>query len=170
MECLVLGPEGCGKTLLVKKLLLSEHDPAAKASLEDSTPPELPHTLPTVGVNVQQLEGGRTLREYGGAMAPLWSSALQDCGRVLYVVDASNPTQIAAATILLLDLLSSEHMQDKEVLVFLNKLDSPSHVTVGELEQAMRLGDLVAMGRVKVARGSARTGVGLQYIWEWLHQ
>ena len=175
----MLGPEGVGKTLLLKKLLVLCAQEGQKRSRRQSGEPlaagVLP-TIPTVGTNLEQLSLGRklacSLREYGGSMAPLWSSAHEDCCMVLYVVDTSNPTQVAAATVLLLETLSSEKLRDKPFLVFFNKQDSAFRMSLVELKFIMRLDDIVetATQPITVVHGSCKTNEGLGDVLQWLSE
>lgn len=176
-ECLLLGPEGVGKTLLLKKLLVLRAQEGQKRSSRRSEEPlatgVLP-TIPTVGTNLEQLSLGKklacSLREYGGSMAPLWSSVYEDCYMVLYVADASNPTQVAAATVLLIEALSSEKLREKPFLVLFNRKDSASRMSLVELKSIMRLDDIVetATQPITVVHGSCKTNEGLGDVLQWL--
>ena len=176
-ECLILGPEGVGKTLLLKKLLALRAQEGQKRSSRQSgecpTTGVLP-TIPTVGTNLEQLSLGKklacSLREYGSSMAPLWRSAYEDCCMVLYMVDTSNPTQIAAATVLLLEVLSSSTLKDKPFLIFFNKQDSAFRMSLVELKSIMRLDDIVesAGQPITIVHGSCTTNEGLGDILQWL--
>ena len=178
-ECLILGAEGTGKTLLLKKLVrkTSNSKSSSGASLETTNSTEcdgiLP-TIPTVGTNIEnvQLSKGVSckLREYGGSMAPLWNSAYGRCNMILFVVDASNSTQISASTMLLLDVLTAKAIEKKPVLIFFNKMDSQFGMSLVELKSVMRLGNVVrnATQKVQVVQGSCATEDGLDSILEWI--
>ena len=190
-RCLVLGPEGSGKTLLLKKLkLLCSQPPerrtnsaagegkAAETSGAESNSDTLFSgvlpTIPTVGSNVQEIKlgGGVTcmLRECGGQMAPIWSKAYAATHMVIYVIDASNSTQVAPATILLLEVLSAESLRGKPCLLLFNKLDCPSGLSLVELKSVIRVDDIMssASQTVSVVDGSCVTEVGLREVLDWL--
>lgn len=179
-ECLILGAEGTGKTLLLKKLV-SKTSRAKTSSLPsggDTTESRqcdgvLP-TIPTMGTNIEDLQLAKgiscKLREYGGSMAPLWNSAYNRCSMIVFVVDTSNSTQISASTMLLLDVLTAKALEKKPVLIFFNKMDSLFGMSLVELKSVMRLGDVVrnATQKVQVVQGSCATEDGLDSILEWI--
>ncbi|XP_069809387.1 ADP-ribosylation factor-like protein 16 isoform X6 [Dendropsophus ebraccatus] len=114
--CLVLGPSGVGKTLLMKRL--------HKLCTKDSDLGEVPPTQPTVGTNLTDLTIQRTrvtVREVGGSMVPIWPSYYKDCQTVLFIVDAANINQVSASCIQLLSLLSAPALSTSSVLVVFNK-------------------------------------------------
>lgn len=109
---LCLGPSASGKTLLLKKLQ------------NINSVDETACTIPTVGTNITTLKlpHFRTgvikhyaLRELGGSMAPLWSKYYKTAGKIMFVVDASNLCQIAAAGVLLYSILVNPNLQKTKV-------------------------------------------------------
>ena len=180
--CLVLGPEGTGKTLLLEKLCsqvgqkgrgrrgAATRDASSGAGLLGGVDP----TIPTTGTNVKELKFDKrlscSLREHGGIMAPVWNTAYGNCHMVAYVVDTSRPTQISAATVLLLELFSSEALKNKPFLLFFNKVDSPFTMSLVEMKSIMRLDDIVATipHKVTIVHGSCVSGEGLEDVLEWL--
>ncbi|XP_059734594.1 ADP-ribosylation factor-like protein 16 isoform X4 [Bos taurus] len=121
--CLLLGATGVGKSLLVKRLQkLSSRD--GKGDLGDPPP-----TRPTVGTNLTDIVAQKkiTIRELGGCMGPIWSSYYGNCHSLLFMVDASNPTQLSASCVQLLGLLSAEELAKASVLILFNKIASRKH-------------------------------------------
>jgi len=184
-ECLVLGPEGAGKTLLVRKIeeYCRKKKGASDATVAAASPVESyagisskpnHYTLPTVGINFSKVKLAKgvscSLRESGGQMVPLWCNSYQDCKMVIYVIDSSNQAQVSASTILLLQVLSSEALQKKPVLLFFNKTDSPLGLGLVEYKSVMRLDDILlhASQSIAVVSGSCWTGDGVGAIVEWL--
>ena len=175
-ECLVIGPEGAGKTLLIRKLkecTKKRGKTNCTQMQEQSTTvglacQEMNHTVPTVGINLEQLELSKnttcSLRESGGQMAPLWSGAYKQCNMVIYVIDSSNLVQVSVSTILLLDALSSEDLREKPVLVFFNKTDAPLGLGLVEYKSVMRMDNILlhATQSLTVVDGSCWTGKGLK--------
>ena len=170
---LVLGPQGAGKSLLVKKLKLlcgEKRDIVPERS--DGTLP----TLPTVGCTVEELKLGRRatclLKEYGGCMAPVWNTGYSDCDFVVYVIDASSCTQISAATILLLEVLGQPELREKPFLLVFNKLDCHCIMSLNEYKSVMRLEDIVqhATQNIHVLEGScAERGTALLgQVLDWI--
>lgn len=182
-ECLILGAEGTGKTLLLKKLLSKNSSKSKKPSRGSASPSSstaepscdgiLP-TIPTVGTNVEDLKMTKgitcKLREYGGNMAPLWNSAYSRCSMVVFVVDGSNSTQVSASTMLMLDVFTAKALEGKPILIFFNKMDSQFGMSLVELKSIMRLGDVIqnATQKVHVIQGSCATEEGLDSILEWI--
>ena len=173
MRCLVLGPRGAGKSLLVKKLKALEGSKRGNGDC-DGVGVLLP-TLPTVGASVEELNLGRRgfclLKEYGGSMAPIWSSSYSDCDLLVYVIDATDCTQISAATILLLEALGHRDLREKPVLVVFNKLDRHCPLSLAEYKSVMRLEDILRHSpqRVCVAEGSCTVGTSLALrVFDWI--
>ena len=173
-ECLILGAEGTGKTLLLKKLVSKTSRTKTSSTAESRQCDGVLPTIPTVGTNIEDLQLAKgiscKLREYGGSMAPLWNSAYNRCSMIVFVVDASNSTQISASTMLLLDVLTAKALEKKPVLIFFNKMDSLFGMSLVELKSVMRLGDVVrnATQKVQVVQGSCATEDGLDSILEWI--
>ncbi|XP_069809384.1 ADP-ribosylation factor-like protein 16 isoform X4 [Dendropsophus ebraccatus] len=164
--CLVLGPSGVGKTLLMKRL--------HKLCTKDSDLGEVPPTQPTVGTNLTDLTIQRTrvtVREVGGSMVPIWPSYYKDCQTVLFIVDAANINQVSASCIQLLSLLSAPALSTSSVLVVFNKTDLPCCMSLVEMKSLFRLDDIVSSAKqsITVLETSALEGTGLQEVLQWLH-
>ncbi|XP_075072926.1 ADP-ribosylation factor-like protein 16 isoform X2 [Mixophyes fleayi] len=165
--CLVLGPSGVGKTLLMKRLQkLCSKD---SANLGDPPP-----TQPTVGTNLTDLTIQRTrvtVREVGGSMGPIWPSYYKDCRTVLFIVDAANPSQVSASCIQLLSVLSAHALSSVSVLIIFNKTDLPSCMSLVEMKSLFRLDDIIACANqpITTMETSALNGTGLQEVVQWLH-
>lgn len=111
--CLCLGPTGSGKTLLLKKL-------QNKEVIDITSDP-----TPTVGVNLFNIILGEppreiTIREVGGAMAPIWRNYYPGVKQVIYVVDTSNLCQISAAGTMFYGILADPLLKKAKVIFFLN--------------------------------------------------
>ncbi|XP_055971777.1 ADP-ribosylation factor-like protein 16 [Sorex fumeus] len=163
---LLLGATGVGKSLLVKRLhKLSSLN--GKGDLGDPPP-----TRPTVGTNLTDIGAQRrlTIRELGGCMAPIWPSYYGDCRALLFMVDASNPTQLSASCSQLLGLLSAEQLSSASVLILFNKIDLPCYMTTEEMKSLFRLPDILACAPqdITVIEVSARQGTGLSSVLHWL--
>ena len=180
-RCLVLGPQATGKSLLLKKLKSLYRDKNSKRANEANpmtgNAREILPALPTVGSAVEEVKLGKNttclLKEYGGCMAPVWSTAYAESDLVIYVIDASNPAQISAATILLLDVLSHPALKEKPFLVVFNKLDCHCVMGLAEYKSVMRLDDILkhASQNVHVLEGSCAEGmVLLDHIMDWISQ
>ena len=174
-RCLVLGPRGAGKSLLVRKLKSLEREKGRGREIEDSGATREVPPQPTVGTSVEELQLGKNVsclvKEYGGAMAPVWSAAYSDCDLVVYVIDATNCTQTSAATVLLLDVLRHEALKEKPFLLVFNKLDRQCPMNLTEFKTVMRLGDILrhVTQNVQLVEGSCVEGSLLvRQVHEWL--
>lgn len=131
-----------------------------------------PPTRPTVGTNLTDIVAERkiTIRELGGCMAPIWSSYYGDCHSLLFMVDASSPTQLSASCVQLLGLLSAEQLAEASVMILFNKTDLPCYMTVEEMKSLIRLPDIIACAKqnITAAEISARKGTGLSEVLRWL--
>ncbi|XP_006886211.1 PREDICTED: ADP-ribosylation factor-like protein 16-like [Elephantulus edwardii] len=165
--CLLLGAAGVGKTLLVKRLQkLSAPD--GKGDLGDPPP-----TRPTVGTNLTDIMIQKkviTIRELGGCMGPIWPSYYGNCHTLLFMVDASDPTQLSASCAHLLGLLSAEQLAEVSVLIIFNKIDLPCYMSVEEMKSLVRLSDIIACARqnINTVEVSAREGTGVAGVLRWL--
>ncbi|ELR49335.1 ADP-ribosylation factor-like protein 16 [Bos mutus] len=169
--CLLLGATGVGKSLVLDFLAqLSSRD--GKGDLGDPPP-----TRPTVGTNLTDIVAQKkiTIRELGGCMGPIWSSYYGNCHSLLFMVDASNPTQLSASCVQLLGLLSAEELAKASVLILFNKMyvsvsDLPCYMTIEEMKSLIRLPDLMACAKQNITtlEISAWKGTGLSDVLRWL--
>ena len=166
--------QGAGKSLLLKKLkCLCSEKPSRRAGGESQAVEILP-TQPTVGSTIQELDLEANfrciLKEYGGCMAPIWNTAFDSCDSVIYVIDASNCTQISASTVLLLELLGNAQLKEKPFLVFFNKTDCSRVMELAEYKAVMRLDDIRrhASQPVEVLQGSCATCQALDCVLQWI--
>ncbi|XP_008567062.1 PREDICTED: ADP-ribosylation factor-like protein 16 [Galeopterus variegatus] len=111
-----------------------------------------------------------TVRELGGCMGPIWRSYCGDCRALLFMIDASNPTQLSASCVQLLGLLSAEQLSEASVLILFNKIDLPCYMTIEEIKSLIRLPDIIACAKqnITTAEISAREGTGLERVLRWL--
>ena len=166
---LVLGAEGTGKTLLLKRIQnLAENGVDGCKDFES-----VPSTVSTIGTNIAVAVLSKrkvNLRELGGAMAPIWKNYFDEAHAVIFLIDVSNNIQVSASTILLYDVLGSDNLAKMPVLLLLNKADLSSSLTIQELKFILRLPDLkrLASQSIKVVECSLKSGMGMQDIREWL--
>lgn len=164
-EVLILGPEGSGKTVLLKHLqFYAQSTPAFRTW---DTMRDVPPHLATFGTNIGKfrlkpppsiaqavlpdqrqppkkakksladLSREVTLREVGGAMGPIWDSYYASAKAVIYVIDSANPFQLSAAAILLKRLLAAPTLDNPPVLIVFTKSDIPSQVSLMQLKNMM---------------------------------
>lgn len=173
-QILVVGPEGGGKTMLLKRLesFISQVSSQSNGEVTFCDPPS---TIPTVGVNLTTLRKNKKkyfFRELGGAMAPVWSNYFKDSTHCIYVVDLANRGQVSAATILLLDLLTSRHSSSWPVLIVFNKIDIPCGMNETEIRSFMRLDDIIqnSSQNISVIQTCLHDGRGLSDVVDWLQK
>ena len=176
-QCLVLGPEGVGKTLLIKNLVgLNDTNQCRQSESVGPLIPTVP-TQPTIGTNLIACKISNrktvTLKECGGRMAPLWHKSLGDADMLIYIVDICNNTQISAATVLLMETLSHHEFDGKPVLLFYNKTDMAAGcpLSLEEFMEAMRVRDLVkkyGKDMFHVISGSCLSHEGLTDVCDWI--
>ncbi|XP_059587896.1 ADP-ribosylation factor-like protein 16 isoform X3 [Alligator mississippiensis] len=127
--------------------------------------------IPMVGTNLTDLllQKKITIRELGGCMGPIWASYYGDCRAVLFVIDASNPTQISSSCVQLLSLLSAEQLAAVPVLIVFNKIDLPCYMSLLEMKSLFRIQDMVSCATqpITVVETSARDGTGLPEVLQW---
>lgn len=175
VQLLVLGPEGVGKTVMLKRLqTLTAQQNLAQAQQKQELG-EAPSTIPTIGVNLVTVTHHRkkyTFRELGGAMGPIWNNYFKEATCLVYVIDIANQTQIASACIQLLEVLSSKQTQEMAVLLIFNKIDSPDCMSMSEISTILRLREVLANARqdITVLECSFREGTGLDRILKWLQE
>ncbi|XP_063098063.1 ADP-ribosylation factor-like protein 16 isoform X4 [Cavia porcellus] len=111
-----------------------------------------------------------TIRELGGCMGPIWSSYCGNCHSLLFMMDASNPTQLSASCVQLLGLLSAQQLSYASVLILFNKIDLPCYMTMEEIRSLIRLPDIIACAKqnITIAEISAHKGTGLTEVLCWL--
>jgi small GTP-binding protein len=160
--CLCLGPTGSGKTLLLKMLQNRE---AADT---------MASTVPTIGTNLVTVRFGNqkqiAIREVGGAMAPIWRNYYSCIRSIIYVVDASNLCQIAAAAVLLYTILAESSLQKVKVLLVLSKMDASYRQMRNEALLMLQLAQLKkeVSQNITVVEASAMTGKGIDSMLKWL--
>ncbi|ELK12246.1 ADP-ribosylation factor-like protein 16 [Pteropus alecto] len=134
-----------------------------------------------VGTNLTDIVAHKkiTIRELGGCMAPIWSSYYGNCRSLLFMIDASDPTQLSASCAHLLGLLSADPLAEASVLILFNKMygarfsgssDLPCFMTIEEMKSLLRLPDIIACAKqnITTAEISARKGTGLPDVLRWL--
>ena len=167
-QVLVLGAESTGKTLFLKRLQSAVQDGVDEKNFES-----VPSLVPTIGTNLASVVLNRkriSLRELGGAMAPVWKKYFEDAGAVVFMVDASNRFQISASVVLLYDVLKAEPLAQLPVLLLFNKTDLFSSLSIQEIKFIFRINDLkrTLPQKLELIECSTKTGDGMEKIIDWL--
>jgi GTPase SAR1 family protein len=157
-ELLVLGGEGSGKSLLIRRLkevLSCTYDPTK--SLES--------TLPTVGVELNSItvpipssptsEHMRSFntREIGSTLSSRWENYIPECSFLIFVVDVFDAGRLAATFVLLHEALS--HLPTSvPVLLCLNKVDMVSQQVLNSAQNFLNLDAIQKEYNFKILTGS----------------
>ena len=167
LTILVLGAEGCGKSLLIKRLqYLATNNLEAEFA-------EIPSTVPTVGNDIVKIKFNckeYKLCEIGGAMAPIWKNYYRDADALIYIIDKSNQFQISASCIMLLTMMSNPAIKNKNVLILFSKTDFVCNFTFEQLQKIFRLQDLKEScdGSITLLECSNVDKYGYKEIIKWI--
>lgn len=137
-ECLVLGVEAAGKSLLLRRLW----------EIASSKPSELLNdaTSPTVGQDVIAVRGRNdspiSVREIGGRMGSAWMSYTDLCSSVILMTDIADPGALSASAVLVQELLAQLCADEKRILLVLNKRDLTDDFHLRVAMNLLRLKDL----------------------------
>lgn len=200
---LILGLDGAGKTLLLRHLTTnvskssksvveriaaavttSPHSHASQSpvidlhSINDSINSE---TQPTIGVEHTPLTIDSktfTICEVGGQLLPMWKAYFDANEFWIYVVDVSDPAQIAGAAIEFMNIMRNDSMRSKPKLLLLNKIDATHIIEDSILQSYFRLDRFMAdafnsttpSGPMHVLKVSALTGENMDGVSKWISQ
>lgn len=150
---------------------LSDPQPSAAAGLQVAR-----ETQPTIGVEHTNLAlDARTavICEVGGQLLPMWKAYFASCDFWVFVVDISNPTQVAGSAIEFFNILSHETMRKKPKLLLLNKMDAGFTLEDTLLRSYLKLDQLMSGldgCLLHVVKVSAATGENMDAVIKWLVQ
>ncbi len=199
--CVVVGPANGGKTVLLRACARECEWKAEQAQISRSSrgsrvdvdsyfqsvpPPVSVSTRPTVGVQNTSVTLDSTVitfREVGSALSLMWHSYYPQASSVVYVVDCSSPSDLAAANVELMGLF--HHLRGSDVgrvtpvAIVLNKIDDAEEGDASRVKGFLRLDDVSIWhsgdesgreGRnnlVTIIETSAITGEGLIALVQW---
>jgi ADP-ribosylation factor protein 1 len=151
----MVGLDAAGKTTCLNKLKLGE-------TLS---------TIPTIGFNVDSVEYKNlklTIWDIGGQqkLRSLWKHYYQNCDAVVYVVDSADKTRIGEAQQELHAALADDNLRNATVLIFANKQDMPTAMSVSEVQDKLKLREIKQKWFVQGC--VATTGNGLWEGLDWL--
>ncbi|CEG39408.1 GTP-binding ADP-ribosylation factor-like protein ARL1 [Plasmopara halstedii] len=187
---LVLGLNGAGKTLLLRQLIaqnlkkqktimqriikfmMSSHD--KEDEYKDFPCLINSNTQPSIGVEHWSLKLKKNkcmLREVGGQLVSMWPVYFESCHFWFFLIDASNPTQLADAAVEFYSILNVDEMRHKPKLLVINHIDASSLVNDEVLQTHLCLDRLVIdqdYGPIQIIKVSALTGENVGNIFKWL--
>jgi len=125
-EVLVLGAEGCGKTLFISRLKTVSQN--GSSGTRSGSPASSEFTAPTVGVEITFIEWGSSdafsVREVGSSLSLRWESYIPECSCLVFLVDCSDFGSFSSSLVLLAEVLSAAVcLGSKSVLLAFNKSD-----------------------------------------------
>ena len=141
VELLILGAEGSGKSLLIRKLK------QLCTITEEIDEDQSESTIPTIGVDISSIEVDGidlTVREIGGSMASKWHSYIPDSSALLFVIDVSDLGMLASNLVLLYEVVAYENiLKDKSFAILFNKMDLVSDPkSIAVVYNTLRIDDL----------------------------
>ncbi len=124
----VLGLDNAGKTTLLNSIQ-GEGD-------KDTTP--------TFGFNSTSVQEGKYKIEVfdlggGKSIRSVWKKYLAEVHAIVYVVDAADSQRFEESKKTLVEVLESQYMRDKPIVVFANKQDLPTAATAAEIVKSLGL-------------------------------
>jgi signal recognition particle receptor subunit beta len=136
MEILVIGAEGAGKSLFIKRISESINNVAIALRSSEAT-------VPTVGVELAKFvidDEDITLREVGSSMYTRWDSYVKDARGVIFVCDVSDAGGFSSTLVLMHEALMNSIVGNTlPTLIILNKMDLIDNEGYAALVTALRL-------------------------------
>ncbi|OQS00176.1 hypothetical protein THRCLA_06166 [Thraustotheca clavata] len=185
---LVVGMDGAGKTVLLRRLRLlcreekPKHGPLfGSASMgffmrrkeQEKLESQMSigqFTMPTTGIEEETLvyTGSTfTIREVGAPMLSMWKAYYSQCEAFMFVIDVTNAPQLATAAMELFNILHNDAMVLKGACIVLNKIDAPNALPLPLLRSVLCLDQIASLSNVEIIRVSAKTGENIQTVLQW---
>lgn len=155
---LVLGLDAAGKTTILKKL--SDEDVNTIMPTQGFNIKTLMHE--SFKLNVWDIGGQKSIRPY-------WRNYFDNTDALIYVIDSADKGRLEETGLELQQLLDEEKLQGVPVLIFANKQDLLSALSVEEIIEELNL-TTVTDRKWTVMPCVATKGEGLQEAMEWLVQ
>ncbi|OQS06744.1 hypothetical protein THRCLA_01217, partial [Thraustotheca clavata] len=129
-------------------------------------------TVPTIGFNVETFNYKKmsfTAWDFSGReqLRPLWRYYFDDTAAVIFVVDSASTVLMQEAAEVLHGLLKVQELKDVPFLIYVNKQDIPTCMSVAEVTEALQLNNVVSH-EVHVQGCCAQSGDGLYEGLDWL--
>eukprot|EP01103_Thecamoeba_quadrilineata_P019940 TRINITY_DN831_c0_g1_i1.p1 TRINITY_DN831_c0_g1~~TRINITY_DN831_c0_g1_i1.p1 ORF type:complete len:177 (-),score=42.25 TRINITY_DN831_c0_g1_i1:65-595(-) len=155
---LMVGLDAAGKTTILYKLKLGE----------------IVTTIPTIGFNVETVQYKKinfTVWDVGGQdkIRPLWRHYFMNTQGLIFVIDSNDRERVSEASEELQKMLREEELRDAVILVFANKQDLPSAMSISEMTEKLGLNSLAGR-KWYIQSTCATSGDGLYEGLDWLSQ
>ena len=155
-EVLVLGAEGCGKTLFISRLKTVSQNGSSGTS--SGSPASSESTAPTVGVEITFIEWGSSdafsVREVGSSLSLRWESYIPECSCLVFLVDCSDFGSFSSSLVLLAEVLSAATLTlchgSKSVLLAFNKSDLADSSTIAICYNVLDIDGLLSRTDINV--------------------
>lgn len=186
-EVLLLGPDGSGKTLFIKRIIELNNNKSELNHISIGSPlyHNLTGTTPTTGTDLSSLllvsneiEHKLIIREVGGIMVNRWSSYLTECNILLYVIDSSDHSKLADAIALLnYDIIGNidfNSIGNKQIpiAIILNKTDLIDQASLNIMKNLLHFESLKLkikiFDNVKLFQGNCMNNQLAFEIIQWL--
>lgn len=157
MRVVALGLDGAGKTSILFKMKQDE----------------FVSPITTIGFNVETVEHRSlkfTLWDVGGLqkLRPLWRHYYLNTQAVIFVIDSNNIERITEAHEELAKLMAEKRLKDALLLIYANKQDLPSALSVDALTEQLALHKLCCGRTWNIFACDAHSGKGLHEGLDWL--
>ena len=159
-EVLVLGAEGCGKTLFISRLkTISQNGSSGSSSGSPTSSESSESTAPTVGVELTSIEWDSCcdaflVREVGSSLSLRWESFIPECSCLVFLVDCSDFGSFSSSLVLLAEVLSAATLTlchgSKSVLLAFNKSDLADSSTIAICYNVLDIDGLLSRTDINV--------------------
>jgi signal recognition particle receptor subunit beta len=164
-EWLLLGVERSGKTCLSRCLRAAAgEERGVSLATEPTNGVERDEIVrPNVG-NDSAGTASVMLTEIGGSMRASWSSYFKNIAGILFVLDVADPSSLSQALFELASLLANPSLGNSAFALLLHKQDLPGALSRAQLQQSLRLDDLIrnSKRKVTIVETSAAKEIGIE--------
>ena len=167
-EVLVLGGELSGKSIFIRRIVEIVENPIKWDPLQSTE-----GTFPTLGVELRNitLDNNKSFkfREVGSVLSSKWSSYLEECHLIIFLIDIADLGTVTSSMVLLHELLAHIYLsKGMRVLLCLNKTDLTDQSTTVQASNFLRLPELTRNGKVELISGSCLDGTLCSQALQWL--
>ena len=164
-EILFMGPQGSGKTLLLKRLQTLTDE-------KKLTPfDQIPNTNSTNGLETTNFKFrgvNFAFKELGGSSISEWETHAKSAKVIIYVFDAADLTKTATNIVWLHELLTCQSIESKPIMILLSKCDVPDCIRFSVIDEILGFERMLNPQRFKYIETSSVVGVGLSEIFHWI--
>ncbi|KAH7828332.1 Arl16 [Monocercomonoides exilis] len=173
-EILVIGINSCGKSTLIDTIeQLTKTEKKTEPIVSDVPFRFTFPRNPTHGIEIKKIPIEKQIyhfREIGGALRTMWCNFIKRSKKIIYLIDASDHTTVAAASVELREVLGHPDSKGIPFLIVLNKIDIACGVLLEEVQIVLRLDTLEeeARSRIYFCEIVATSGENVDKIIDWV--